>query len=290
MGLYINKSKTTSTYVRNNNDYYNNQNIDSTGSYINSGINTIFGLLTMGFDGKGGDDDGDDGKISKETQSKIDEINKKITDRLNEVNASSLSDLGSQISKSQEQQQTISSDITNTKQDIKVSQATVSNLTSQIDSLKGQLSGADESKKAFIESSINSLEGEKKKVEQQIINDNKKLEELQKKLVEEEKKCTNLQSVYADVENYQHQIDKLNKKELPKEVTYDVNKETEDLSKFSDALKKFNSKTKPTQEDAAELYSAYRSNVDNKTAKKAFELVEKRHPELFQKVRIAEKL
>ncbi len=271
MGLFIkNHGKTDVSYVRNNNI---NQNIDATGSYISGGINSIFGLLTMIGDGKGGEgDEGDDKKISKETQSKIDEINKKITDRLNEVNASSLSDLGSQISKSQEQQQTISSDITNTKQDIKVSQATVSNLTSQIDSLKGQLTGADESKKAFIESSINSLEGEKKKVEQQIINDNKKLEELQKKLVEEEKKCTNLQSVYADVENYQHQIDKLNKKELPKEVTYDVNKETEDLSKFSDALKKFNSKTKPTQEDAAELYSAYRSNVDNKTAKKAFEL------------------
>ena len=289
MGLFIkNHGKTDAAYVRNN----YTPTADPTGTYIYSGINSIFGLLTSYADGKGSSGDGaggvdPKGKVSKEAQKEIDELNTKIDAKLKEANAADIADLSSKITASQEAQKTLETSIEQIKTNIKDFQKVINDYPSNLNSLETQLKQAtDDTQKAFINSSIQQLKKDKENAEAQIKILNKKLEEEENKLKEEKIKEVELTTIKGEVENYQHRIDEL-KNELSKEVTYDVKKESDDIANFSDALKKF--KDSPSQDTASAVISAYKADgnkIDNKTVKKAYELLVKQYPNYFNKVEL----
>ena len=263
------------------------QGVDNVSSTIITASNCIFGLLTNIVDGQGsgGEGDADDVvKVSKKVQKQIDELNIKIDAKLKEAGVSSLADFSTKIADSQKEQKTIASNIEKTNIDIKVFQNVIDDYPSKKSSLDSQLKQTTDPKQiADIQSSLATLEKEKTNAENQIQALNKQLQEQQKNLEAEKLKEVELTTAKGEVENYQHMIDEL-KKELPKEITYDVKKESSDIANFNDALSKF--KANPCQETASALTIAYKADehkIDNKTVQKAYEMLVKQYPQFFKK-------
>lgn len=263
------------------------QNSNSEVDYVTYGMNmglSIFGsLLTSHSDGHGGDSGAnDEEKISKKTQKQINEIQGIIDTKLKEANASDLADISKNIAALQGENTKITGQIEKAELDIQSFQTVIDNYSSNKSALEKQFNEVPADKKSFVQAQINQLNQEKKNAENQIEALNTKKADLEKQLKEKEVQISQLQATYGEVENLEQNIENLKKQELPKEVSYDVNKEKDDLANFSKALKDFNAN--PTQENAAALHSAYKGGddgVNNSSAKKAYELVAKRYPEFF---------
>ena len=283
MGLFIkNHGKSDMPAI----NWQNNQNgSDATATAINSTVNSIFGLLTKINDGKGGDgDDGDDAKVSNKTQEKIDAYQAQIDDKLKEAGVESFDKFDSKINESKKNQETLANNIKNINGKIDECGRTLSEIQAQINNLNTQLSSANtDDLRKKINSQIDELKANKKKVEDDRaanISDKEKVEaELKKEQIHQQE----IVAQKAEVENLQYNIDKL-KKQLPKEVSYNVKKETDDLAAFTSALKNF--KENQNQETADALYNAYHgghNGVQNKTAETAYKFIVSQYPQLFPK-------
>lgn len=266
---------------------------DSTGYMINMGVNNIFGMLTSIVpDGRGGVDkhNNDEQGLSKKDKNQIDELTKNINLILKDAGVSSVSELNNSIETSKENINAISGTIEQTKLKISDNQAIIDGYQAKYDDLQKQLSSADDTNKISINKQIEQLNKEKSNAEAEINRLQKELEKQENDLKTEQSKCSVLMSQLAQIENYQYQIDKLENKDLPDEVKYDVEKETNDLTNFTTALKAF--KESPNITSAKNLYDTYHSGnngVENATARRAYDYIVKQYPQLFDKLELAKK-
>ena len=271
MGLFLQNHENYETFVKNrtnstNGANYGYNNGDMASYFVNSGV-SIFGTLLQKIgDGKGGDDDGE---ISEKKQKQIDEYQSKIDAKLKEAAVNTVKELEDKITSTKEKQTTINGKITECNNNL-------CSIQNDIDELNKLLETAtSEEDKTRINAQITELNKNKKDI---TTERNQQVEALKKAEREE----AVLQAQMAEVENLQHNIDKI-KKELPKEVSYNVKKETNDLATFTDAMKKFSKN--PSQENADALYNAYHGGhkgVQNATAQKAYDYIVKEYPNLFK--------
>lgn len=262
MATYLDKLNNNPIIVEKNN---NQQRVDATAEYINSGL-SIFGMLLQSrVDGKGGDDE-----ISEKTQAKIDDYQTKIDEKLKEANATTIEELSSKITASQDAQ-------TRIQGEINACDKNLSSIQGQIKELNVQLTNADSDELK------NKIKGQLQELEKQESAAVKAKGDKVKALEKAKREEAVLLAQKAEIENLQHNIDKL-KKQLPKEVNYNVKKETDDLASFSDAMKAF--RDDPNEKTAAALTKVYyggHKGVQNKTAQTAYDFIVKQYPQLFSK-------
>ena len=251
------------------------QQVDYIAEVINMSPSIFGSLLAQRGDGKG--DPAEEPKISKETQAQIDDLNAQIDAKLKEVNVASIGDLDSAISASQSAQTKISGDI-------KTVEGELSGFNSKISSIDEQIAALNSSNDPDKQKKICNLEYQKTEANQALEAAKNKKTELEKQLNEEKINEAKLNTTKAEVNNIEHMILKLQQKELPKEVTYNVDTEKEDLASFSKVLKDFT--TNPNENTAKALTKVYESGdngVENLTAQRAYKSMVELYPQFFNK-------
>lgn len=302
MGAFVNNHKNYNQYTAGrtvSSNYVQNFGINQGGFDIGTFLvgtavqgTSIFLSLTS--EGRGGSDN----SLDPETQKKVDAKKQELETIYGKYDGVSN---GRQLAKKTKTQ----SDKVN---DEKI---TYSDYTKQLNSYKSELAGLNSSLKSkqnellTLNEDDDNYAADKQAIENEIQELNQDIDAIseaikqQEKLVQEQEKVVNdaqvelamLNTDIGKAENIEQEIRQLEGKKLLKEVTYDVEQETKDISTFMDKLNAF--QAEPNAKTAQELKDAYTNNgkdsqsgIQQKSVMKAYSMVSDRVDSILLKANL----
>ena len=277
----IKESRTMGLFVKNHNNNYvsNSNNINPFGNYNNYqdyGNNidwaqflvqtipnvSIFGLQALDnhlcSDGRGGAD----GKDSAANEAELKDLEAEKLEILKNNNVASLQELNNLYTQTEQTTNGLEKDLLTASGNVTLINTNITNLKDEIATMRS--ANPNDSRIGAKEQELSNLEA--KRIEQQTKDNLENSKILQ----------VRIKSDVAAVENIQIKIDRLKNADSHQEVKYNVEQESKDLAEFNKALDKFQKEKTPAT--AIALKKAY-ENVDNPTAKKAWDSILKQQVE-----------
>lgn len=277
MGLFLQNHQNYDKYAGNRTvspnygqNYYNCE--FGFGELLVSGLTQGASIFFQAWDadGKGGSDD----ELDPETQKKVDAKEQELQELLSANGIENEKGLPKKIKSENKHLEKITKDLQNLNTSFNSLQSDLSALNSEYSSVADKINqlkkfSATKGNDTDYNNQLAALNKKLQSIQEKINRKNDEISELNKKIIDknneldtQQAELLRLMGVSAQAENIVNEIFQLQGESLTHNVDYDIEQETEDLSRFNTALKSF-PKNGATQDDVDKIINAFNGNQEN---------------------------